>query len=274
MRTLNAVRFMLLICLTCTGGCGGYYILTVPDHIAPAGAEGVVAARLQRNDFFVLSMPVDDAPLRFRIDLKDMRAGYTDKTGYAGSVIRAPSEPGTYHLTVAHQDFEGEEVEGAATMYVMSPDRDIIVVDLDCLPRGGSRHVVDAVRAISEAARKANVLYLSRRSVSRYQRAHQDLQALGYPEGPILPWRRTRWHIIRSGRFNLPRVVFESRLESQLSVLRGMFDGLNVGVCTSSSAARAFSEAGMRTVFVGKGRAKVANLTRRISWSEFAIAGL
>jgi len=265
---------MVLLASALNGGCGGYYILTVPDHIAPSGGEAVVVSRLQRNDFFVLSVPVSDAAIRFRLGGEQLRGAYTDETGYAGTVLEAPDEPGAYRLNVAHMDPEGEEVQAWAPLYAVSPDRDVIVVDKDCLPTGRDEEVYDAARAISHLARKSSILYLTRTPVKEHRQAHQELQALGYPDGPILPWRRKRWHIVRSGRFNLPRVVFESHLESQLSTLRGMFDGLNVGLCGSPIAARAFADAGMRTIFVGKEEVDVPNLTRRISWSEFAAAGL
>ena len=39
----------LLLAALLTQGCGGYYVLTVPDQVGPAGGDAVAVARLQRT---------------------------------------------------------------------------------------------------------------------------------------------------------------------------------------------------------------------------------
>ena len=58
--------------------------------------------------------------------------------------------------------------------------------------------------------------------------------------------------------------MIESRLVSQLTELRKQFAGLEVGVCDSSLAARAFTEAGLEARVIGEGT----------SWSDLAERGL
>ena len=70
---------LLLSLLSAVGGCGGQYTLTVGDHVGPLGQDAAVVVRLQRNDFFVLSLPVKEAAIRFVSPDGRERAAYTDQ---------------------------------------------------------------------------------------------------------------------------------------------------------------------------------------------------
>ena len=262
-----------LLLFAALNGCGGYYILTVPDQLAPAGGDAKVVVRLQRNDFFVLAFPVKDAAIQFRLAGRATpHSAHTDDRGYAGSVVEAPEKPGEYVIVIEHQDREGEELRTDAPLFVWDTARKVIAVDIDCLPQSRRRSGSAAGGALAVLARDANLLYLTRRSVNRHGKAHKWLRANGYPDGPILLWKRQRWHIDRLGR--LPKLVVESRLVSQLGELRETFKGLTAGVCTSWLAARGFAEAGLHTVIVGDGNVDVENFTRRTSWSTLAASGI
>ena len=257
----------LLICVPMMTGCGGYYVMTVPDAVAPAGGRTTTVMRLQRNDFFVLAPPIKGAAIRMRIEGGRERAAYTDELGYAGTMLGAPSKLGRHTLTVSHQDDVGEEIDGQAAVYVWQSDRPTVAVDLACLPTRDSAGAEAARGAIASLAKGSNILYLTTRPVHKHARAHAALAAGGYADGPVLLWRRRRWHIVRKG-LTLPRVVFESRLVSQLSELRKTFSGLTTGVCGSRLAAKAFADAGMRVVVIGPADAGVAGATHHDSWSQ------
>ncbi|MDY6912952.1 MAG: hypothetical protein SVT52_00620 [Planctomycetota bacterium] len=263
----------LLVCLLATSGCGGYYILTVPDHLAPAGDETAVVVRLQRNDFFILAMPVKGAVMRFQVGGDQQRAAYTDDLGYAGATLQAPDESGRYLMRVSHLDREGEEVYAEVLVYAWRANRPVIAVDLDGLPRAAGGKLWDARDALKRLNRGANLIYFTRKDVKDHDKAHRMLAAAGFPDGPVLLWRRKRWHIVR-GRWKMPKVVVESRLVSQLAEIRGLFPALNKGVCNSEIAAKAFAAAGLKPVVIGKANVNLPEVTRFSSWSLLAKQGL
>ena len=236
-----------------TGGCGGHYILLVPDHVVPVGAEVAVVAQLRRNDFFVLDLVVRGAAMKFRVGRGRMRAAYTDKLGYAGALVPVPDRSGRYRLSVRHTDPEsGEEIAGGAYLYVWDAARPVLAVDLESLPYLGQADLPAARAVLRRFARDGNVLYLTRRRGSEHDLAHGRIMACEYPDGPVLLWRRKRWHVVRGGRLRLPVVVVESQLVSQLAEIRRMFPALKGGLCGSDLAAKALAEAGLSCTFVGK----------------------
>ncbi len=272
------VAVLLLLSLAPTlVGCGssfGDYVLIVPDMIAPAGGEGVAVVRLKRNDFVVVAPPVEQAAMRLSVGDGLERGAYTDKLGYAGTTLSVPSRPGRYELKAAHLDRWGDEVVATAPVYVWDPNAPVVAVDLDCLPGLSLGFSRQSSRALASVAGGASILYLTRRRASSQAKLHKQLVDAGYPDGPILGWQREYWHIVRQGKYNLPRVVVENRLVSQLPDLRKMLGGLTIAICHDSLAAKAFAESGMRVIVVGKARAAGKDIIRRASWSELADKGI
>jgi hypothetical protein len=265
---------MVLAALAAASGCGGQYILTVPDQVARAGGQTTAIVRLQRNDFFVLTPAVKDAPMRFRVADEKERGAFTDKLGYAGTTVPVPARPGPHRLRVTHLDRFGDEVVAEAPVYAWDPNRPVIAVDMDCLPGLTLGSSAQASRALQRLAASAKVLYLTRRSTRRHAETHKMLERAGYPDGPVLAWQQQRWHIVREGRFRLPRVVVESRLVSQLPELRKLFPKMDVGVCDAHLAAEAFAAAGLKVLLVGRTPVDVqTQVLRRNSWADLAARG-
>jgi len=202
------------------------------------------------------------------------RGAYTDDLGYAGTTLPVPAKPGRYELKVAHLDRWGDEVATTAQAYVWDANVPVVAVDLDCLPGLSLGFSRQSSLALARAAKGANILYLTRRRASGHAELHERLIGAGYRDGPILEWRRQHWHIVREGKYNLPRVVVESRLVSQLPDLRRMLGGLTTGICQDSLAAKAFAESGMRVVIIGNARVDAKNVIRRASWSDLADKGV
>jgi hypothetical protein len=234
----------LLLLSAVASGCGGYYTLTVGDHVTDVGTDAVVVVRLQRNDFFVLNFPAEEALMRFQVADGVERGAYTDALGYAGTVVPVPEKCGRYTLNVNHSDTEGEETSAMAAMFVWGPWRDVVAVEAESLPLADSKDNISARAALKRLSENSNIVYLTRRAVSQHGAIHCQLTNAGYPDGVVLLWQRRRWHVVREGRFKLPRIVVESRLVSQLPELRKKFPKLSVGLCTSPLAGRAFSKAG------------------------------
>ncbi len=264
----------MLLGLWVLSGCGGYYTLTAGDHVAATGEEAPIVVRLQRNDFFVLNLAVKQAAMRFQAADGPQRAAYTDKLGYAGTTVPAPVEPGRYTLRVDHMDFEGEEVAAETALYVWPADVPLLAVEADTLPEDGDDQLQEARQALEEVTQHASVVYLTRDGPDKHEELHQQLTDAGYPDGPILLWQRQRWHIVRGGRWNWPRVVVENRLISQLLELRKRFPNLSQGICTSKLAAKAFAEAGLRAVIVGDAGSQTDQDIGRESWGELVRKGL
>jgi hypothetical protein len=262
--------------LVAPAGCGGGYILTAPDQIAPAGGEAVAVVRLQRAEIMMLALPVENALIWFRPagDEKG-RAAYTDSLGYAGTTVPVPAGVGRHGFRVFHMDKEGDEVYQEVPLYVWEANRPAIAVDLDSLPPAWQKDESAAARkGLERLARDRNVCYMTRRPVSAHPAAHRELEQGGYPDGPVLLWQQERWHVVREGQWGVPRVVVESRLVNQLPLIRKMLPGLDAGVTNSSAAARTFAEAGMRTVIIGGASANAGSVTRLAGWKDLTTGPL
>ncbi len=288
---------LLLLMLLSSAGCGGYYILTVPDQLARTGGRVVPVTRLQRNDFFVLALPMSEQPMRFRIystyeaaetasknqpveeSLQGpVRVCSSDKIGY--SAVEIPmyenpisNRPGKYFMKVALQDFEGEQIAAIVPLYVWNPQQPVVAVDLDGLPREGSQNVEDAAGALQKIARNNNILYLTRKNRRTQQVFHERLERDGFPQGPILLWQRKNVHIVRDEKFKIPKLVVESRLESQLPQLMLDFPNLKTGICNSPLAAKAFVDAGMQCVVVGNDWVTGSTISHRKNWQDLTTQG-
>ncbi len=245
MRTIIPVT--ILAAMLC--GCGGQYILTAPDQYAPAGGEAEAVLRLERNDFFVLSLPVKELPLRMWVDDGPQRAAYTDKLGYFAAAVPVPDSPGRYTLQVHLQDREGEELSGSAPVYVWDESVEVVAVELAALPMSGDAAAA-AASAMTRLGEDARFAYMTREPVSVHDRLHEQLTAAGYPDGPILLWEREYWHWVHEEWWKAPRIVVESRLVSQIGSMKRTFANLRTGVCRSTLAAKAFAGQGLRIVIV------------------------
>jgi hypothetical protein len=268
----------ICVCLSLAlamGGCGGHHILTVGDQVAAAGGEAMPVIRLQRNDFFVVSVAVDQAAMRFQVaDGKEVGA-YTDKLGYAGTTVPVPDRPGRYTMTVTHMNKDtGDEYQAKALVYVWNPDRPVVAVDMDSLPGLPIGSPQQAARAIKRLADGANILYLTRQWTEGHPRAHPALATAGYPDGPVLTWQRQQWHVVREGKYSIPRVVIEDRMVSQLPEIRRWLPKTELGICDSAMAAKAFADAGLKVVMVGSAAVDAkTQLIRRQSWQDLADKG-
>jgi len=272
-------RYLCAVCilagLSTAGGCGGNYTVTAPDMIAPAGGEGVAVIRLRRYEVFMIPSPIEGAAIRLQVADGLERGAYTDKLGYAGTTLPVPTEVGLYTLKVAHMDAWGDEVFADTKAYVWDPNAPTVAVDLDSLPGLGRFFGRGQGALVTQALRGANVIYLTRTAARSHPYMHLKLSQMGYPDGPILEWQRQYWHIVRDGKYyNMPRVIVESRLVSQLPDLRKMLPGLTVGICDGRLAAKAFAGSGMKVIVVGDADVQGDNIIRRGSWAELAEKGL
>ena len=262
------VSLMLSLALA---GCGGQYILTVPDQVAQTGGQTVVVARLQRNDFFVLAPPIEGAALRLRVHEQGERAAYTDRLGYAGAAVPVPAQEGLYTLRIDHMDSEGDEAAATAPVYVWNAQTPVAAVDLDALDTDSAQPGEAARAALQKlAARPVRIVYLTHRRINRHAEIHRRLAELNLPDGPVLLWQREFWHIsyvpgLIPG-IKIPTVKIETRLVSQLSGLKQTLPKLQAGIAGSDAACRAFLAAGLKCITLVPTRLDDPKVARADSW--------
>lgn len=268
MRRICMAGIVLTVMLA---GCGGRYILTAPDQVAPADGQIRTVVRLQRQEFFRLAPSVEDALLRFSATGGPVRAAYTDADGYAAANVPAPAQPGRYALTIEHQDDLGEQFEQSVPLFVWPVDETIVAIEADALP--SPEQAEAAVEALTSISQNVRVLYMTQTDIREHERLRDELQGQGYPDGPIMLWQRRRWRLVE-GKWRIPKIEFEDRLVNQLSELREDFPHLRYGICLSERAAAAFAEAGLESIVIGDADVGDERVSRRAAWSELREAGL
>ena len=272
------------VCVSALAGCGGEYILTVGDQVATAGGEANVIIRLEKYEFVSYRTPAEGQPMRFQVaDLLECCA-YTDELGftgssiltergYAGTAVPVPKKEGKYVLKVSLQDDRGREAYAEVPVYVWLRGSPVTAVDLDSLPVAEDPAAAEAKSALAAIAKISHVVYLTQTDVGDKPPVRAKLTACGYPDGPVLTWRRSYLHYFaRTGPLRLPQHIRESRLVMHLEPLRTILVGLKVGVCTTQSAAREFAKAEIRPVLVGTAAEGLA-VTRRADWADLARRG-
>ena len=170
-------------------GCSGEYILTAADAVALPGRPVPVVVRLQRREFWFYCPPVRDAAITFRGQDGRLKCARTDKQGYAAVSFPAPKAPGSYTLALHLQDTLGYSASGQVRVFVLPPDRPVILVDADSLPDEGDAAGA-AAQAIGRLAKGACIVYLTEARRGTPGRAREILAALGCPPGPVVGWRR------------------------------------------------------------------------------------
>lgn len=256
------------ICCAAVGGCTGQYYLTVPDQVAPAGGEASTVVRLQRSEVVMLALPVENGAIRLKVEELPDRGAYTDKLGYAGTTVPVPHEAGRYKMLASYMDKDGDELSKTVPVYVWDIQRTVIAVDLDSLPPFYEPEAKAVKAALGHLSERANLCYMTSQLVDRHAGIHKELAQAGYPDGPVLLWQQQNWHVIREGPYNLPRMVIEDRLVSQLGVMRRLYANFRTGISSSAVGAKGFLDAGLQCVVVGA--AAVPGTTQRASWKDLA----
>ena len=249
--------FVLAMPAALTTGCGGKYVMTVPEQVAPAGGEARAVARLQRQEFAWYVPAVKETVLRFSVSNCPLRAAYTDKAGYAAVAVPVPQQAGLYTMTVAIQDTEGQEAQQQAPLYVIQKDSPLVAVDYNALPANLSEASPAAV-ALRKIAADYQIIYLTNQPVEKHERIHRQLKAAQIPDGPVLLWGG----LSPAGR------------QGQVERLRESFASLCVGITDQDDGARAFEAGGLSTIMIGQENAHVANVVRYGDWSSLAQHGL
>ena len=270
--TMRTAAVVLLV--AALGGCSGKYILTIPDQVAPPGGHASAVLRLQQYEFGAIRRIIEDGPMRLSVAGLAEKGCFTDELGFSAASVPVPKEPGKYDLLVQMQNAQGHETSGTAPVYVWTRNSDIVAVDADSIDMSDTLQVARARKALSQIAADAHILYLTRRHAEDVHLVRAALTEAGYPDGPVLVWLRSYWHLVRTGRLSVPKIVTEANLVCDLARMRETFSGLKVGISASPAAIRAFAKAKMTPVVVGDAHVDGLRGLRRTSWSRLAAGGL
>ncbi len=250
-------RMTLTLAVLMLGGCSGEYILTAPDVATLSGQDAPVVVRLQRREVWRYAPPQGSAAIIFRLGEETPQCARTDKDGYTAVSIKTPAPLGRYEITLYHQDINGDEVTSHAAIYVFDPDKPVAVVDADSLPRSG-KLTGQASAAIVRMQLSVQLIYVSHKYASQPARAHAMFDKYGYPNGPVVPYsglkRWWKWRQSDTGA---------------LDELQRRFPKLRWGVTADAATAKAFAQAGLDVMFVGK--KEVADAERFDTWADVRV---
>ena len=262
--------WMAIACIGLAGlaGCSGEYRLTMPDQVAPTDGQAAAVARLERNEFAGLMMPVKNVPIARRVEESPLAAGYTDPQGYMALNVPTGQRLGRYYVHVTMQDNRGVELERYVPLYVWDPTMSVVAVELEAVT---SKDGAGARAALAKIASNAYLVYFTTEPVLQHGTVHRQLQAMNLPDGAVMSWKQEAWHF--SGQGMAQRLVVEDRLVNPLAYLRMKFPHLKYGLCSSPVAAKAFVEAGMKVVTVSQEKGAPASAIRK-SWADLAKTGL
>lgn len=270
MRTATAILLAVFL-----AGCSGEYILTVPDVVCPAGAQAELVFKLQRREFWRITPPQKDAAVIVQLPSGDSRCIRTDRNGYAAVAFVVPFKPGVYGVELYYQDDEGRSISAEGSVYSLLPDKPVVLVDLDCLPRGG-RDLKSARAAIERLGQAVQLVYFSERVGSSCTVARRLLRMRGYPVGPVVFFKKyPRWY--RRYRFDpgWHAKWFKPRsTDSNIVSLRRRLKKLDWAITTDLSAAEALIQAGLKVVIIGKGKRMITEARRVNSWDDLDISTL
>jgi len=248
---------------TAAAGCSGEYILTAPDVAAMPGGTAPLVVRLQRREFWFYTPVEPDAPITFGFAEDAVRCGRTGPDGYTSVAVGVPERPGRYRVSLHYQDRQGETASGRADVFVLSPDRPIVAVDLDSLPTGRSGSGA-AAAALIRMQRRAQLVYVTEERAGEPVAGHALLTGAGLPDAAVLPWTRRRWWKVgpwwRGDSTAEPLVALQERLPR-----------LVAGVTTDTGAAETFYRAGLKPLIVGRTSSGVASAEHFASWADLAL---
>jgi len=257
------VRMCWLVLAVLLGGCGGEYVLTAPDVLGLPGESAPAVIRLQRREFWFHAPPCRDAAIIFCLDQEQTQCARTDKAGYAAVGVMLPESPGRYRLSLHHQDTLGDTVSGQAWVYVLSPDRPVVAVEVDGLPAEG-RAVAEAAAALERVAEQAELVYATQESAARPELARRFLHNAGYPDGPVLPCvLADPWYSGWPGR--------QPQEPGMLEQLRQRVPAFRWAVTARVDTVEAFRRAGLEVILVGDGSAGVQGARSVAGWGELSL---
>ena len=251
------VRTILMLVLAVgLGGCGGEFILSVPDTVTTVGQNAPVVVRLQQQEFWRLARPMEDALMQVWALPKQKRAAYTSKQGYASAAVPVAERLGPHTLTVCHQDDRGNEVCRNGTIFVLDDRLAVLAIGWEAIEdEQDARAAAEPLRRLQQGG--IQIVYLATHLAARPGEAHRWLSRHNLPDGPVLSWGwRRNWY------FKAVQVT------GSLPIARRMLPGMMIAAGREDDLLRAAEQAGMVAIHVGAGRGE--QFGQVANWAELA----
>lgn len=249
-----------LLCLF-AGGCTGEYIVTVPDSAGVAGKVAPVVVRLQRREFAAFVPPTKDACITFNLKDAPLKCARTDAKGYAAVAIDLPKTPGKYEMVLAYQDPKGDEAQGVAYLYVVSPERPVVVVDMDTLPtdtKSGQR--------LRDFTDQADIFYLTTKYSQDLTAAHRYLDIMGYPDAAVVGVSPPKWTMQGMPNSSRPSNVAYSTI---LATMKRTLPNLRYGMTSGAEMGKLFQQSGLD--IMASGSAAGLGGAYQLNWNELRL---
>ena len=166
-------------------GCGGRYVVSVPDAVTTGGSARVVT-QLRRYEVWPITFPVEQAAVVVNVADEPHRAAHTDSDGIATFMVPAPTPVGSYRIHFRHQDARGDEASATGRCYVMDPQRLTVAVDIAAVERD---YEVPLHQLRSAGVQ---IVYVDDEVAGQTEPLRWWIVGNGLPDGPMLAWRWRR----------------------------------------------------------------------------------
>lgn len=263
----NSVLALIVMTVT-IGGCGPT-VLTVDDAmVGPHSTKLRCVAYVEKDRFFGLSSDRPGKTVTFLRGKHILGSAVTDESGRAELVV--DYSPTGAPRIVGRTIVSNRPIESGATIFTWSPEKTIIVIDLDhtivrpdydklvlndvdeySFPLKGSR------RSLDRLAGDFQFLYVTARPRFLLQKTRVWLEDQDFPGGPVIPSAGLRAAIRRT----------EYKVEV-LGALRREWPNILIGIGNSESDRTAYSESGLLALLVNQTELQdtAANVMRLPNW--------
>jgi hypothetical protein len=270
MRLNSLIPLLALLALPLPAYAKSEARLIPEDQFVAPGAKSYLSARLERTGLWPGKRALAGERVEFLVEGTSLGIALTDEGGTATRAHPFPATFGTHPFTVRLLSREYQAVEATGLVAVWDRKRPILAVILEGavipLPpkrlllwqEGPLPAVAGAAEAITSLARRAQIVYLTRRDESHRHTLKKWLGEHRFPVAPLFSWPGSN--------------PLERRSEDLASLLeQWKTEGwdLRIGVGSAPSDAKAFREAGVAALLLTKEEdEEPEGALRAPSWKE------
>lgn len=269
MRQLGGI--VLLICFISGAGCTSTRVILAGEDVVSVPKKTVrVTTKLVRRSIFLKD--IEHQPMEFHListpkknNSPKVQQEVTDGEGEAGTDLYL-AEEGFYEVLIKYPgNHKYRPGEDTVVVLAVPPTKPVIVLDLDNTLTKGNwfkakpepiPYDEDTVRVVQALAKKYSVVYLTARPKYLHRRSRAWLNKYGFPEGPILLWYPETLRELSPTRYK----------RDELLALRREGINLAVGISNTKSDIKAYRQAGMEPIIIGKKKSKRARIAQ--NWAE------
>ncbi len=193
--------FLALIALPFPAHAKSEARLIPEDQFATPGAKTYLSARLERTGLWPGKRALSGERVEFLVKGKSLGIALTDEGGTAARAHAFPATPGIYPFTVRLHSKEHQAVEATGLVAVWEKKKPILVVILEgaavqlpskrpLLPwqEGPLPALPGSAEALASLARRAQIVYLTRRDEGQRHALKKWLGEHRFPAAPLFSW--------------------------------------------------------------------------------------